>query len=190
LAEDLAGKELSHVIPILDAGQDANSNQYFVVMPRADKSLQDELEQSGRLDDDGAAEILVQIARGLAEVPHIVHRDLKPANVLLHDNVWKIADFGIARFVEESTSLNTLKRCLTATYAAPEQWRMERATPATDLYALGCIGYALLTGQPPFQGPELSDFGTASARNSTATRRQSATTSVANYNAAEKTSAV
>lgn len=156
LANDLVGKEYTHVIPIFDAGQDANSEQYFLVMPRAERSLQDELEQRGALDDGDAAAILLQIAIGLSEVSHIVHRDLKPANVLLHDGKWKIADFGIARFVEESTSLHTLKNCLTRAYAAPEQWRMERAVSATDIYALGCIGYALLSGAPPFRGPDFS----------------------------------
>jgi len=43
----------------------------------------------------------------------LVHRDLKPSNILYHEGVWKLADFGIARFVEESTSANTLKKCLT-----------------------------------------------------------------------------
>ena len=94
----------------------------------------------------------MQIAEGLVEVDDLVHRDLKPGNILFHDEKWKIADFGIARFVEDSTSLRTLKECLSPQYAAPEQWMLERATHSTDVYALGCIGYALLTGNPPFDG--------------------------------------
>jgi len=72
--------------------------------------------------------------------------------------VWKIADFGIARFVEESTSLNTLKDNLTPPYAVPEQWKLERASSATDIYSLGCIAYFLITGKPPFFGPSQEDF--------------------------------
>lgn len=156
LAEDLVDRQFENVIPILDAGQDADSDHYFVVMPCADRSLQDAVTQDGPFEDIQTAEVLHAIANGLHEARHIVHRDLKPDNVLFHEGRWKIADFGIARFVEDSTSLNTLKDCLTRTYAAPEQWRFERATNATDLYALGCVGYCLLTGRPPFPGPDFS----------------------------------
>jgi len=158
IAKDLAGRKLSHVIPVLDSGQDADSDFYFVVMAQAKKSLQDELDSGKIFDDIEAANILLQIAEGLSEVSDIVHRDLKPANVLFHEGKWKITDFGIARFVENSTSLQTLKGCLTPPYAAPEQWRLEHSTTATDIYALGCIGYALLTGQPPFKGPNTESF--------------------------------
>lgn len=152
IAKDLANRKLSHVIPVLDSGQDADSDFYFVVMALADKSLQDELHSGKTFTDTEAASILLQIAEGLSEVSDIVHRDLKPANVLFHEGNWKVADFGIARFVEESTSLQTLKGCLTPPYAAPEQWKFERSSTATDVYALGCIGYSLLTGRPPFRG--------------------------------------
>ena len=154
VAADLAGKDFEHVMSVFDAGEDAEGGGYFVVMLRAEKSLQDELDSGKTFEGVEAVQVLLGIATGLGEVPHIVHRDLKPGNVLLHEGSWKIADFGIARFVEESTSLRTLKDCLSAPYAAPEQWRFERASSATDIYALGCIGYALLTGRPPFNGPD------------------------------------
>lgn len=81
-----------------------------------------------------------------------MHRDMKPGNVLLHQGTWKIADFGIAKFVEDSTSLNTLREALTPTYAAPEQWLGESPTRATDVYALGCILHRMINGRPPFLG--------------------------------------
>jgi eukaryotic-like serine/threonine-protein kinase len=158
IAAELAGRRLSHVIPVFDAGEDAGSGHYFVVMARAERSLLQEIRRGSLPNDREAAELLLQIARGLAEVDDLVHRDLKPGNVLLHDGSWKVADFGIARFVEDSTSLHTLKDCLSPPYAAPEQWRFDRATVATDVYALGCIGYALLSGAPPFTGPAREDF--------------------------------
>jgi serine/threonine-protein kinase len=82
----------------------------------------------------------------------------QPGNLLLHEGKWKIADFGIARFIEESTSVNTLEGCLSPHYAAPEQWRLEKAEVATDLYALGCIAYALISGRPPFVGSRPEDI--------------------------------
>lgn len=158
IAKELANRQFSHVMPVLDSGQDGQSDSYFVVMPRAEKSLQDELNNGKIFNHVDAANILLQIVNGLSEVPDIVHRDLKPGNVLYHEGKWKVADFGIARFVEESTSLHTVKDNLTPQYAAPEQWQYQRATSATDIYALGCIAYALLTGNPPFQGPSHEQF--------------------------------
>lgn len=154
IATELVGKEYRHVIPILDDGLDAESERYYVVMARAESSLADRL-QGGPLPEAEAVEVLSQIARGLLEASSIVHRDLKPANVLRQDGAWKIADFGIARFVEESTSAHTLKEYLTPDYAAPEQWRLERATHKTDVYALGCLGFHLLAGHPPFRSDDL-----------------------------------
>jgi len=158
IAEEIAGKNFNHVIPILDSGIDANSNCYYIVMAKAEKSLQDEIESRKLFDQNDAVDTLLQIAEGLSELEAFVHRDLKPANILYHDGKWKISDFGISRFIEESTSLRTLKEYMSQGYAAPEQWRQEKATHATDIYALGCIGYALLTGNPPFSGPCTEDY--------------------------------
>ena len=152
LADVLVDRDLQYVVPVLDAGQDAQSDGYFIVMERARHSLQDELATQGVFSQEDAVAILHQIAQGLIEVDDIVHRDLKPANVLFHDGKWKLCDFGIARFVEATTSANTLKECLSPAFAAPEQWLGERATHATDVYAVGCIAYSLLTSTLPFQG--------------------------------------
>lgn len=154
ISEELEGKSLPHIIPFYDSGVDAETLDYFVVMAKAESSLQQLLEK-GPISENDAVKILTDIAQGLHEAGEIVHRDLKPGNVIYHENKWKLADFGIARFVEKSTSLNTLKSCLSQLYAAPEQWRLERATKATDVYAFGCISFALLTGHPPFMSGDL-----------------------------------
>jgi serine/threonine-protein kinase len=121
-------------------------------MPIADFSLQDKIKSDGPLTLSEAKSAALDILAGLIEVKHIVHRDLKPGNVLWHEGRWKISDFGIAKFVEDATSLETLRSSLTPAYAAPEQWRGERPSNATDVYSLGCILYAMLAGQPPFVG--------------------------------------
>lgn len=150
IADELRGRTFEHVVPFIDAGEDADTGDYFVVMPKAECSLQNVVDKSGPMAATEAAALLVQIAKGLIEVGELVHRDLKPDNILSHEGKWKVADFGIARFVQEATASNTLKDWLSDFYAAPEQWRSERATHATDVYALGCIGFCLLTGTPPF----------------------------------------
>jgi hypothetical protein len=158
IADQLAGRSFKHVLGVFDAGEDADTGRYFVVMPRAEKSLADEIATHGTLQSSAAAVVLMEIASGLAELPEIVHRDLKPANILRHDGCWKIADFGIAKFVEDSTSLNTVRDNLTPQFGAPEQWKAEHPDSTTDIYALSCIAYVLLTGEPPFLGPTMADY--------------------------------
>ena len=152
----LGGEARRHVVPILDAGCDADSEAYFIVMGRADKSLQD-LIKSGPIQEVEAVRILDDIAAGFMELPELIHRDLKPGNVLFFDGRWVLADLGIARFVGDSTSFRTLAKCLSPHYAAPEQWKGETASRATDVYAFGGIVHALVRGRPPFEGssPEI-----------------------------------
>ena len=102
---------------------------------------------------------MTQIAHGLLEKLVVwVRRDLKPENVLRYLDRWALGDFGIAREAEAPTSNQTLRRMLSPPYAAPEQWNEERASHATDVYALACIGVEMLSGKPPFAGPGNSDF--------------------------------
>jgi hypothetical protein len=158
IAEDLVGRDFAYVIPIFDFGHDAESDACYIVMPRAEKSLQNDLEAGRTFTDIETAEIMLQITEGLSEVcDEYAHRDLKPHNVLYHEGRWKVADFGIAKAIEEATSPRTVRDKYTPEYAGPELWRLEGPNSATDIYALGCVGYALLTGRPPFQGsgPEL-----------------------------------
>ena len=152
IAKALANRTLAHVVPILDYGQDADTDRYYLVMPICNYSLQDLIDQERRLAWERVKPTALDIIAGLAEVQDIVHRDLKPANVLRLNDRWRISDFGIAKFVEDSTSLETLRDSLTPTYAAPEQWLGEAPTRATDIYALGCILHAMINGSPPFEG--------------------------------------
>jgi serine/threonine-protein kinase len=143
----------TNVVPVFDAGQDSESDRYFLVMPVCEYSLQEKIDEASvTLEKIHILQAIRQIVEGLIEVSGITHRDLKPANVLYHEGRWKIADFGIAKFVEDSTSLETLRNSLTPSYAAPEQWKGERPSSATDIYAVGCIIHALCTGSPPFIG--------------------------------------
>ncbi len=158
IAQELMGRNLAHVLPILDVGQDSRSDRYFVVMPRALESLQDRIDRDGPLAETEAVRVLLDVLRGLCEVADLVHRDLKPPNILHHEGSWKIGDFGIARFVEDATSARSLKDCLSPAYAAPEQWLLQRATNSTDIYSLGCVAHAMIAGAPPFPGPDQASY--------------------------------
>jgi eukaryotic-like serine/threonine-protein kinase len=157
-AAALCGQNLENVIPVLDYGVDRASNQFCIVMAKAECSLADWLQRRGPCSETDTIGILVQLVSGLLQVGDWVHRDLKPGNALLNDGLWQIADFGIARIADANTATQTLKHYLTGPYAAPEQWDSGHATHATDVYALGCIAVELLTGSPPFNGPDHADF--------------------------------
>ena len=156
LFEELGG--VTHVVPIIDQGE--WENFWVLVMPKADKSLRQHLsENTGQLPLDDAIRVLADVAKALAEIDgRVVHRDIKPDNILLLDGNWCLADFGIARYIEATTEPDTRKFSMTPPYAAPEQWREERATSATDIYSLGVVAYELLAGQLPFVGPEVHDY--------------------------------
>ena len=161
MADFLLAHAPENVLPVLDYGQDADTENYYIVMPVAELSLYDFVRSNGPLPEVDAVTVLAQIARGLASLPEVIHRDLKPENVLLHEGKWKIADFGIARFIEESTSDRTLRGCLSPLYAAPEQWELKPCNHATDIYALGCIAHFLLSGKPPFTDTSREDLRAA-----------------------------
>lgn len=145
-----------NVVPVLDSGE--TESEYVLVMERAEKSLHQHLGERGKLSAAEAVAVLRDIVAALEDldgrVGRVVHRDLKPRNVLLLNGTWCLADFGISRYAEATTAEDTQKFKMTRPYAAPEQWRLERATNATDIYALGILAYEMLAGQRPFQGPD------------------------------------
>ncbi len=155
LFEPVSGRP--HIIPIWDSGE--WKNYYVLVMPRAEKSLRQHLGEAGeKLAMDEAVSILIDVAEALAGLEsEVVHRDLKPENILLYEGHWCLADFGIARYAEATTAPDTRKHSFTPPYAAPEQWRMERATPAADVYAFGVMAFELLQGHWPFAGPDFRE---------------------------------
>ncbi|MFE2530046.1 serine/threonine protein kinase [Streptomyces sp. NPDC059382] len=106
-----------------------------------------------------AVSVLTDIAETLTDLDgRVVHRDLKPENVLLLDGRWCLADFGMARYAEASTAVHTYKGGGSLPYMAPEVWKYQRATSATDIYALGVMAYELLEGTRPFNGPHEHDY--------------------------------
>lgn len=156
LFEDLA--DVPNVIPVVDTGE--TEDAWLLAMPRAELSLRDYVEAAGGpVDPTAAIPILLDIVKALEALDgRVVHRDLKPDNILRHAGAWCIADFGIARYAEASTAPDTRKFSMTPPYAAPEQWRFEHASGATDVYAFGVMAFELLAGRVPFTGPTDEDL--------------------------------
>jgi serine/threonine-protein kinase len=132
-------------------------------MPLYAESLTDRLGR-GKLDAGGTAGLAAQLGRGLDALHErgIVHRDVKPSNVLFEaDGTAALADFGLARGTG-STRLTLDGQLLgTPLYLAPELIEGRDATPASDVYALGCVLYECATGEPPFAARHLAELGFA-----------------------------
>lgn len=148
-----------HVVRILDVGAD------YIVMPLyRGGSLATRLAGEGRLPTAGTARIAAELARGLdaLHAQGVLHRDVKPSNVL-HDEAGAavLTDFGLARGVD-STQLTRDGQVLGSLhYLAPELIEGQPATPASDVYALGCLLYECAVGSPPFAGRSEAELGYA-----------------------------
>ena len=156
--EVTANLQHPHILPLHDSG--AAGSFLFYVMPYVEgESLRTRLERERQLSVAEAVELARQTASALdyAHRHGVIHRDIKPENILIHDRQALIADFGIAlavstaggsRMTETGMSLGTPH------YMSPEQAMGDRAVDArSDVYALGCVLYEMLVGEPPFTGP-------------------------------------
>ena len=145
---DLEG--VRNVVPVIDSGE--AGDHWILVMPRAECSLRDRLEAGDMTEEEGVA-AMKDMTEALVDLAgRVVHRDIKPENTLLLGGHWCLGDFGISRYAEATTATDTQKHALTAAYAAPERWRAERATAATDVYSLGVMSYEMLCGTRPYTG--------------------------------------
>jgi serine/threonine-protein kinase len=158
-----------HILPLFDSGAVTSEAEppsrraaefLFYVMPFVEgESLRDRLNREKQLPINDAVRIATEVA-GALDYAHrhgVIHRDIKPENILLHDGRALVADFGIAlaaskaggsRMTETGMSLGT------PIYMSPEQAMGEREiTARSDVYALGCVLYEMLVGEPPFTGP-------------------------------------
>ncbi len=172
-AEALGRLEHPHVVRVFDSGVDAESGRPYLVMELLQgESLAAHLTRRGGLAPEEALPLLAAVAAAIDEAHclGILHRDLKPANVLVSsegpgDGGVKVLDFGLAKLVADATGGADAPALLgpatnpeastswgTPLYAAPELFRGEPASGASDLYALAVLAYKTLAGHPPFQG--------------------------------------
>ena len=143
-----------HILPVIDYGE--YQEWCYLITPYISYgTLSKHLAKNGPLSPQEAGKILQQLTSALheAHTHGIVHRDIKPSNILMKDGTHAyIADFGVLKSNDEPEHL-TLTGCLIGTpeYMAPEL-ADKKATPQSDIYALGVVLYQMLTGQMPFKG--------------------------------------
>jgi serine/threonine-protein kinase len=147
-----------HILQLYDSGEAAGFLYY--VMPHVDGgSLRERLNREKQLPIDDALAIAREVADGLsfAHAQGVVHRDIKPENILLESGHAVIADFGIARAISRAGGDSLTQTGIavgTPHYMSPEQAAGERDVDGrSDVYALACVLYEMLTGRPPFVGP-------------------------------------
>ncbi len=154
--EARAAARLSHpnIVNIYDVGV-SEGDHYIVMEYVPGKTLKDKIQQDGHLSTEEALRIAREIAEALAHAHAngLVHCDIKPHNILMMaDGHIKVADFGIARAVTESTMTYSGNVVGSVHYFSPEQAKGTMITPKSDVYSLGVVLYEMLTGRIPFTG--------------------------------------
>ncbi len=155
--QTIATLQHPHILGLIDSGE-LEGTAYYVMPFVEGESLRDRLSREQQLPVDDAVRIAGEVASALdyAHRHGVIHRDIKPENIMLHDGSALVTDFGIAlavssagaRMTETGMSLGTPH------YMSPEQAMGSRELgPRSDVYALGCVLYEMLIGEPPFTGP-------------------------------------
>jgi len=159
-----AGLNHPHILPLYDSGE-AGGFLYFVMPVMRGQTLRERLEVEGQLPVESAVRIATEVADALdyAHRQDVVHRDIKPENILLHEGHAVVADFGIGKALAAAASE---AGAMTATgisigtpaYMSPEQAGGDPVDGRSDLFALGCVLYEMLTGEAAFTGPTVQSL--------------------------------
>lgn len=156
--EAILAASINHPNVVTIHGVESHRGSPFIVMEYVEgQSLAQRIDSRGKLSIVETVRLSSQIASGLAAAHSrgVIHRDIKPANIMLEDRIErvKITDFGLARIAQENSDLTSLGEAVgTPLYMSPEQIEGVELTTATDIFSLGCVIYAMLTGQSPFIG--------------------------------------
>lgn len=158
-AQMMAAVRHPDIAGVFDVGEttlaDDTRVDYLVMEYVSGQPLSSQIQAAGKLSATETMAVLTRAALALhaAHLAGIVHRDVKPSNLLVKpDGSVVLVDFGVARSVDISGNTATNVVLGTAFYMAPEQVAGGPVSAATDIYALGAVGYCCLVGQPPFTG--------------------------------------
>ena len=164
--EARSAQKLAHpnIIEIFDQGDTEDGTAYIVMELLRGESLAAVI-QRGRLEVDRAIHIMIQIARGIARAHdlEVIHRDLKPENIFLcrrddGSDLVKLLDFGIAKSRQDSRLTGQGELFGTPQYMAPERILGNDTGGSSDIYALGVVFFEMLTGELPFNAPDVATF--------------------------------
>jgi serine/threonine-protein kinase len=152
-----------HLVPIEDAGE-VDGHPYLAVAFVRGRTLEDRLAKEGPLPIDDLVRVVAHVASGLdaLHTAGIVHRDVKPSNVMLDASGGaNLTDFGLAKGRAYTVLTKPGMVMGTLDYLAPEMLRGSAATPASDIYALGCLAYECTAGKAPFSDRSMFELASA-----------------------------
>jgi serine/threonine-protein kinase len=153
----------NHLVPVLEAGE-ADDRSYLAVAYVNGRSLEARIQNEGALPLDDLLQLTSEVAAGLDALhrKELVHRDIKPSNIMLDEGGSALlSDFGLAKGRAYTVLTKPGQVMGTLDYIAPELMRGRPATPASDIYALGCVVFECLAGQPPFAEKSVFQVGVA-----------------------------
>jgi serine/threonine protein kinase len=159
-AEAVASLDHPNILPIHEVSESKEGLPFFSMKYAVGGSLRTAA-PALRAKPRDCVRLMAKVARGIAYAHSkgVLHRDLQPGNILLDENGEPmVSDFGLAKWLDQTSDLTrTLETLGTPGYIAPEQTKCpaSKLTPAADIYSLGAILFYLLTGRPPFVGPNV-----------------------------------
>jgi eukaryotic-like serine/threonine-protein kinase len=164
-AELICRLQHANIVSILEYGDLSDGRKYIVMDLIEGTSLRTQLAKDNEVSTECACEIVRQVADALASAHQlgVVHRDLSPGNILLTQRETglhcTVIDFGLAKCIDAAGEKLTATGDVLGTprYMSPEQATGDKAGPASDVYALGCIAYEMLTGVPVVRGRTIAE---------------------------------
>jgi serine/threonine-protein kinase len=154
-ARTAAGLNHPNVVDVYDFGENPDGSMFIAMQYIEGRNFKDILQRRGRMTAADLVAIIPQVCNALtaAHSRGLIHRDVKPQNIMIDSrgNV-RLTDFGIVKALSGPELTQTGMTFGTAAYLSPEQATGDPVGPASDIYALGCVMYEMLSGSPPFTG--------------------------------------